>query len=563
MTHRENNDRDFVERLLGLFNSPPSEEMEQARQRILRRLRSESVHPIQESLTVESKTLPSKWRWQAVALTVAAAAVVLGLFVGIPAIRNSNRAIDVHAVVESADGGLFRVSGGQPLQTGEKIEAGDIVRTDGGDGTALALADGSRVEMRAQTALSLEHAGDGVRIRLDNGGVIVTAAKQRNGHLYVQTKDVNVSVVGTVFLVNAEETGSRVAVIQGAVQVQQGSTSKKLLPGEQLATNPSMVSVPVSKEISWSRQAEAHLALLERATAEAAQRQTRQVPLEFAAVSIRPFGANTSGSTVGSRPLGFACRAADGTLRTSYFGGELTVVAPQGRCVGDGLRLSDLIAVAYNLPVRYGPEVSASIVGGELHIGPGTMLQVEAVAENAATVTTDEMKQMIQTMLSDRFNLKFHREMQEIPGYVLLVAKNGPKLKIVSGNDEVLTRGNSPGQPVIGGRSKMDGIVRWISAFINPTGVITDGLPSYVVDKTGLLELYEYEFYLPLPGGGQRGNGPAQGQAAGPPSAAQVFAWRAPAMSAALEEQLGLRLQAEKVRTEVIVVDHADKPSPN
>src|SRR5204862_6089465 len=114
------------------------------------------------------------------------------------------------------------------------------------------LADGSLIEMRANSEMAIEAADDGVRIRLDAGSVIVTAAKQQKGHLYVQTKDVTVSVVGTVFLVNAEEAGSRVAVIQGEVRVQQGVILKKLLPGEQIETNPIMRSVPMIKEIQWS-----------------------------------------------------------------------------------------------------------------------------------------------------------------------------------------------------------------------------------------------------------------------------------------------------------------------
>src|SRR5205814_7326764 len=106
------------------------------------------------------------------------------------------------------------------------------------------------------SALALEKSGDGVRIRLDRGSVFITAAKQRTGHLYVQPKDVMVSVVGTVFLVNAEEAGSRVAVIEGEVQVQQGPKTSRLLRGEQVATNPLMTPHPVVEQLAWSRSAE-------------------------------------------------------------------------------------------------------------------------------------------------------------------------------------------------------------------------------------------------------------------------------------------------------------------
>src|SRR6185436_510717 len=94
------------------------------------------------------------------------------------------------------------------------------------------------------------------------GSIIVSAAKQPSGHLYVQTKDMTVSVVGTIFLVNAEVDGSRVAVIEGEVRVHEGTTETKLRPGEQVSTSRTLAARPVKEEIAWSRQADAHLAIL-------------------------------------------------------------------------------------------------------------------------------------------------------------------------------------------------------------------------------------------------------------------------------------------------------------
>src|SRR5262249_8421697 len=145
---------------LSLFNSPPVREMDQAERRILARLRSESIL-VAEPSHAAFEPVESSWKWRVLAVLAATAAIVLGLFVRVPVARN------VSAVVESADGGLTRVDGGQALHPGEKLKAGDAVKTDGGIGTVLVLADGSRVEMRPRSTLSLERANDGTRIRLD------------------------------------------------------------------------------------------------------------------------------------------------------------------------------------------------------------------------------------------------------------------------------------------------------------------------------------------------------------------------------------------------------------
>jgi hypothetical protein len=96
--------------------------------------------------------------------------------------------------------------------------------------------------------------------------VIVTAAKQRNGHLYVETKDLLVSVVGTVFSVSSEAVGSRVSVIEGEVHVQQGQTVQTLLPGQQASTSPALGPTPVETELGWSKSAGELVALLQQST---------------------------------------------------------------------------------------------------------------------------------------------------------------------------------------------------------------------------------------------------------------------------------------------------------
>jgi hypothetical protein len=147
---------------------------------------------------------------------------------------------------------------------GSPIRGGESVQASTPEGMLLVLRDGSRVEMRSESKLEISHADDGLRIRLNAGSVIVTAAKQGSGHLYLETQGALVSVVGTVFVVSTEQSGSRVGVLDGVVNVQHGPISQKLLPGEQLATDPAMEPVPLNVQVAWSRSVSSHLALLQR-----------------------------------------------------------------------------------------------------------------------------------------------------------------------------------------------------------------------------------------------------------------------------------------------------------
>jgi ferric-dicitrate binding protein FerR (iron transport regulator) len=160
--------------------------------------------------------------------------------------------VKVSAMARTIDGRLYRVAGlaMDPVVAGDAVKAGEAVRTAADSRAVIELGDGTRIEMRERSQLSLNGTHDGVRISLDRGSVIVEAARQRNGHLYVGTEDCTVSVVGTVFAVSAGVKGSRVSVIEGEVHVSQPSEEEKaIFPGQQLTTTPNLTPVSIEEEI--------------------------------------------------------------------------------------------------------------------------------------------------------------------------------------------------------------------------------------------------------------------------------------------------------------------------
>jgi uncharacterized protein (TIGR03435 family) len=137
---------------------------------------------------------------------------------------------------------------------------------------------------------------------------------------------------------------------------------------------------------------------------------------------------------------------------------------------------------------------------------------------------------MLQNLLADRFQLKLHRESKDAPIYALVVAKNGPKLKE-----------SAPGAQGSIGMSQGN-----LSARGVPVAALADQLsgPVFqlgrpVIDRTGISGIYDFTLDW-----------------ASDDSAPSVFT--------ALQEQLGLKLEAQKGSVEVLVVDSMErKPSAN
>ncbi len=163
-----------------------------------------------------------------------------------------------HMVVHAMDGQAYLVSDSstEGLKVGSQIKPGDKIRTAKDAGAVVKLPDGSLIEMRERSEFSVTDGAQGTTIHLDRGNIIVQAAKQtQSRHLFVQTDDCTVSVIGTIFSVNNGTKGSRVSVVEGEVHVEHAGKQDVLHPGDQVATNANIELVPVKDEIAWSRDA--------------------------------------------------------------------------------------------------------------------------------------------------------------------------------------------------------------------------------------------------------------------------------------------------------------------
>ncbi len=171
---------------------------------------------------------------------------------------------------------------------------------------------------------------------------------------------------------------------------------------------------------------------------------------------------------------------------------------------------------------------------------PVDTLVIDHVEEPLTDATGDDVKIMIQSLLADRFKLTLHRDTRELPVYALVVGKAGPKLEEVE-----FGRGSTS---LSGGRFTATRVpIRNFTEFLSRQ----TGLP--VLDLTGLKGIYSFTLnFTPEESPSAPGTAPITESAVGP------------SLSNAIQEQLGLKLEARKAPVEILVVDHAEKiPTEN
>jgi uncharacterized protein (TIGR03435 family) len=147
-----------------------------------------------------------------------------------------------------------------------------------------------------------------------------------------------------------------------------------------------------------------------------------------------------------------------------------------------------------------------------------------------------QIRVMLQTLLADRFKLAVHRETQTAQVYTLTVGKNGSKLQDAKDGRKNYINQTGPGQVTFTENQGLHGLINVLSTLLS----------APVLDETGLTGYYNFSLDFTNP------RDPRPRQADSPP---ELFT--------AVQEQLGLKLEAKKGPVEVLVIDHMERPSAN
>ena len=177
-------------------------------------------------------------------------------------------------------------------------------------------------------------------------------------------------------------------------------------------------------------------------------------------------------------------------------------------------------------------------------------IEAKVAAEDTgrlAELTRDERGAMLRALLRDRFGLVAHEVTREGPVYALAVSKHGAKLKAAVMGD-VAANGLNSEDKRAGGRMQMENghLQAWEIGMDGLVGVLTQETGRTVLDRTGLTG--KYDFALDWT--------PNEAADAGKADAA-------PDLFTAVEEQLGLRLEATRGPVPGLVVERVTMPGAN
>ncbi len=231
-----------------------------------------------------------------------------------------------------------------------------------------------------------------------------------------------------------------------------------------------------------------------------------------------------------------------------------------GRFTATNARLKMLVGIAYD------------VKGFEISGGPGWInsdgFDITAKAADS-NISLEQLRPLLQALLEDRFQLMVHRDTKEMPIYALTVAKGGPKLPAAKEGGCVPFGPNIPPPPPLGAGQPppilCGGFLRGPNllqagkvTMTQLVNVLSDVLGRPVIDKTEFTGTFDVKLEFTPEGTafGTEGFGPPGGLPPGIDTSG-------PSLFTVLQDQLGLKLESQKGPGQVLVIDHAEKPSEN
>ena len=211
--------------------------------------------------------------------------------------------------------------------------------------------------------------------------------------------------------------------------------------------------------------------------------------------------------------------------------------------VAHGYQMRVFVGAAYNLP-------PSAISGGPAWLD-SDLYDVLAETPGGVRPGLDEQMKMVRALIVDRFRLKFHREDKEMPVYAFSVAKGGSKLResapvTAPEGPPLLAFVIAPDAVRLPGRSAT--IAEMCTIFQRTA------LNRPVVDRTGLAGRYDFDLEFT----------PDESQFGGViKTESPDEAKRPPDLLSALQQQLGLRLDATRGTISTMVIDSIERPSEN
>jgi len=248
---------------------------------------------------------------------------------------------------------------------------------------------------------------------------------------------------------------------------------------------------------------------------------TRSKLLLFVLLATQLAGAQTSTPAFEVATIKPTGPSSDGHTHINY--------PPGDRFSASNITLLALMQWAYGMPER-------QILDGPPWLG-STRFDIQATADTdqikglTGEQDRDLKRRMVQALLADRFQLKLHQETRTLPAYDLVVAKGGSKLQPSKAN----------GRNFGVGRTHFNGEGLTMTLIAEELSLITGRV---VVDKTNLADRYDLKLEWTAD------DAPATDNSA-------------PSLFTAIQEQLGLKLEAAKEPIPVLVIDHIDLPTAN